>query len=147
MPEVGIESEVFLRAVGSIMLFALGFSLLFSLFTFHSNIKTRVVNRMEMNLGEVLLRNENLMVVEDGEVRTGIVNKTKLENICDATHELDKLGISFTTRDWGIFVEGGKYQCTIGHFYEEKSMRYPVFLKNSEKTLPGSMKVYVAKRD
>lgn len=146
MAEPGYFSDVFLRAVGTILIFVIGFGAMYSIITFHGHIKTRVVDRMKMNLGESLLRDKYLMVSENERIKPGIVNKAILDKYCSGGCKKEKLNVSLGTYEWGVRFKTETINKKFGDFQQEDSRSFPIFVKAKDKTYPGRMEVWVGKR-
>ncbi|MFB6088359.1 MAG: hypothetical protein ABEK36_01120 [Candidatus Aenigmatarchaeota archaeon] len=146
MAEASYLSNVFLKIVGNILIFSICLGLLYSIITFHGHVIDRSVDRIEMDLGEQLLRDRNLMLNESGLLRPGIINGTILTRYCKGGCDIEKLDVNFTSYEWGVnFLFDGKEK-SFGSFEGDDHQSYPIFVKDKNKIYPGRMEIWVGKR-
>ncbi|MFB6076021.1 MAG: hypothetical protein ABEK17_02655 [Candidatus Aenigmatarchaeota archaeon] len=149
MAEIGHFEEAFTKTVSTILIFVIGFGTYFSMMTFHGEIETRVVNRMEMNLAEQLLRDKFLMSRSSYGIRPGIVNASKLSRACE-TGQCNKnfLEVKLGTYSWGIKLITESHGAVFGDYVDGEGKAYSIFIynKTENKFYPGRMYVWVGKR-
>lgn len=149
--EPGLPAEVLLKVLVAIMIFVVGFGTMISLMTFEGYLQQRVLQRINMDLGELILSDEKLMYKETGQgsVERGIIDGEKLNKLCQAQNcDKDKLGVALEGLKWAVYLENSQDKIIkeFGEIKEKgKTMYYPVFLKSRDKTKPMRLKVWVAK--
>lgn len=149
--EPGLPAEVLLKVLVAIMIFVVGFGTLISLMTFEGYLQQRVLQRISMDLGELILSDEKLMYRETGQgsVERGIIDGEKLNKLCQAQNcDKNKLGVALDGLKWAVYLENSQDKIIkeFGEIKEKgKAMYYPVFLKSRDKMKPMRLKVWVAK--